>query len=315
MISLAYMCIMCYISTVNTTHIYTLAHPETGVIRYVGKANNLAHRFALHIRKDEVTAKSKWIQSLKKKGLMPQMEVLDIVPIQDWQFWEIYWIAQLKAWGYTLYNGDNGGLGSDRLPDSVKDQISNALKGRPQPDRWVQFNQYSLSGVLIASHKNAQYAGASVGGTHPNISRSAQNGKQAYGFIWTKGIDPPACIATQYDSNGRIPVSAEARQKLSVASKGRIGRLVTEVTRAKMRAARLGQAPENKGVKQTETQRAINRQSSTTKKAVVQLALDGTFIKIWPSIKEASEATGVARAGILNTITGKNKYAGGFRAC
>lgn len=313
MIKLVYLCIMCYISTMNTTHIYTLAHPETGVIRYVGKANKLGPRYALHLRKDEQTKKSNWIQSLRRKGLTPKMEVLDIVPTEEWQFWEMYWISQLKTWGHTLYNGDNGGLGSDRLPDSVKAQIADSLRGREQPAKWVQFNQYSLDGHLIASHSNAQLAGLAVGGSHPNISRSAKTGRQAYGFIWTKGLNPAEQIDTIFDASGRIPVSEEARQKLSVASKGRINGPITEETRAKMSAARLGVAPANKGVPQTDKQRAASRAASTTKRAVAQYTLAGVHIKTYGSIKEASEATGTARAGILNTINGKNKHANNFK--
>lgn len=309
---LVFVRIMCYISTMNTTHIYTLAHPETGVIRYVGKANKLGPRYALHLRKDEATVKSRWIQSLKKKGLAPNMEVLDVVPVEDWQFWEMYWIAQLKAWGCTLYNGDNGGLGSDRLPDAVKSRIADTLRGRSMPEKWVQYNQYALNGQLIASHESAKAAAVAVCGGHPNIVRSAKTGQQAYGFIWTNSKEPTACIPSRFNNSGHIPASAETRAKIVLANTGRIQPPCTAETRAKMRAARLGVAPANKGIPQTEAQKTVLRQASTTRKSVVQLGIDGSYIKEWSSVKVASDSTGIARAGIANTIKGKAKHAGGF---
>ena len=304
--------VMCYISTMNTTHIYTLSHPETGVIRYVGKANQLGPRYALHLRKDEATAKSRWIQSLKKKGLAPKMEVLDVVPTEQWQFWEVYWISQLKAWGCTLYNGDNGGLGTGRLPNAVKQRISDTLRGRPQPQKRIQYNQYTLSGQFIASHASAANAALAVSGGRPNIVRSARDGQQAYGYVWQRGEAAPATILTRYDSAGHIILSADTRAKLSKASSARIYPPCTDETRAKMRSARLGKSPGNKGVPQTEAQRAATQLASTTKKTALQYSLDGQFIKEWPSMKAAAAGTGATRAGILNTIKGKNKHAAGF---
>ncbi len=298
----------------NTTHIYTLAHPTTGVIRYVGKANKLGARYALHIRKDEHTAKSRWIQSLKSQGLQPTMEVLDIVPSGEWQFWEMYWIAQLKAWGCTLYNGDNGGLGSDRLSAAIKAQIGDSLRDRPQPEKWVSYAQYDISGNWIATHNSAHAAGASVGSGHSVIVTAAKRQERMKGFLWLRvDGEAPLTIPSRYTSNKRPPLSQEARQRSSERSKGRPGKIPGEATRAKMRAAKLGKSPANKGIPQTAEQKKILSEASTTRKAVCQLGFDGTLIKEWPSIKEAAIATGATRAGILNVIKGKNKHAAGFK--
>lgn len=297
----------------DTTHIYTLSHPETGVIRYVGKANNLQARLALHIRKDEHTAKSRWIQSLQAKGLSPKMEVVDVVPVAEWQFWEMYWIAQLKVWGHTLYNGDNGGLGTDRLPSSVKIKIGNALRGRQQLNKWVVFHQYDLQGNFLATHPSCAAAALAVSGSHGNIVRSAQTGRQAYGSVWAKDKAPQAVIPTLFNATGKIEVSAVTRQKLSEQGRGRKMPLIKDETRAKMRSARLGKAPANKGVKQTDAQRAANQAASTTKKPVQQLALGGALLQTFPSIKAAAEATGATRAGILSSIKGTHKHAAGFK--
>lgn len=97
----------------ETTNIYTLTDPRTNKIRYVGKANNVSQRYKAHLnraRKHQIHKKN-WIESLKREGLKPIIDVIDIVPINEWIFWETYWISQIKTWGYDLINYTNGGDG------------------------------------------------------------------------------------------------------------------------------------------------------------------------------------------------------------
>lgn len=42
-------------------------------------------------------------------GLKPIIEIIDEVPVSEWEFWEIYWISQFKTWGFDLTNGTEGG--------------------------------------------------------------------------------------------------------------------------------------------------------------------------------------------------------------
>lgn len=97
----------------ETTNIYILIDPITNMVRYVGKANDVSQRYKAHLnraRKHQVHKKN-WIEKLKKQGLKPIIEVIDIVPIEDWIFWETYWISQIKTWGFDLINYTNGGDG------------------------------------------------------------------------------------------------------------------------------------------------------------------------------------------------------------
>jgi hypothetical protein len=84
------------------------------MVRYVGKANNVSQRYRAHLNKarDHQTHKRNWVNSLKKLGLKPIIEVIDIVPIERWIFWETYWISQMKTWGFDLVNNTLGGDGS-----------------------------------------------------------------------------------------------------------------------------------------------------------------------------------------------------------
>jgi hypothetical protein len=98
----------------ETTNIYVLIDPITDQVRYVGKANNVLDRFSNHMNraKRHTPHKLAWINSLKQKGLKPIVEVVDVVPIDDWQFWEVYWISQFKTWGFDLLNYTWGGDGA-----------------------------------------------------------------------------------------------------------------------------------------------------------------------------------------------------------
>ena len=95
-----------------TTNIYTLTDPITNEIRYVGKANNVSKRYYKHCRlTDKNTHKNYWINKLLKKNLKPIVDIIDVVPINEWVFWETYWISQIRAWGFDLTNSTDGGDG------------------------------------------------------------------------------------------------------------------------------------------------------------------------------------------------------------
>lgn len=124
------------------TFIYTLSD-EKG-IRYVGKSNNPEKRLKMHLKECKLkrTIKEKWIFSLKLSGESPKLEIIDEVNVDEWIFFEIYWISQLKSWGFNLLNGTSGGEGSDGfrgrkhsdktkliIKEKVKKQNFNLIKG------------------------------------------------------------------------------------------------------------------------------------------------------------------------------------------
>lgn len=97
----------------ETTNIYILIDPRDNKVRYVGKANNVSQRYKAHLnraRKHQIH-KANWIKQLKENNLKPILEVVDIVLIEEWIFWETYWISQFKVWGFDLINYTSGGDG------------------------------------------------------------------------------------------------------------------------------------------------------------------------------------------------------------
>lgn len=95
------------------TFIYTLEHPITNEIRYVGKTNSPDRRLHYHwtvgFKSNNKTGN--WLKSLKKINLKPIMTIIDESE-DDWQLIEQYWIQQFRCWGFRLTNHTHGGEGS-----------------------------------------------------------------------------------------------------------------------------------------------------------------------------------------------------------
>jgi predicted GIY-YIG superfamily endonuclease len=94
-------------------YIYTLEHPVTKEVRYIGKTKNPKERFHNHCNRlhNEHTHKRNWINSLRNQGLKPKMNILDEVTESEWKYWEKFWIEQFRQWGFNLVNHTSGGDG------------------------------------------------------------------------------------------------------------------------------------------------------------------------------------------------------------
>jgi hypothetical protein len=100
----------------KTKFIYTLTDPNTNEVRYIGKTNNLTKRLRSHVSNNQLsklTKKNNWIVSLLRKNQLPIIELLDEVPENEIDFYEIFYISLFKSWGVDLLNGTNGGDGFD----------------------------------------------------------------------------------------------------------------------------------------------------------------------------------------------------------
>lgn len=141
---------------VDTTFIYALCEPDTGAVRYVGKANNPRHRLWEHYKERRHTHKKCWIASLKRRGLRPRLELLLEVDRSEWEFWEREMIALFQVGGrlVNIAPGGESGVGGNnrgkpahkntkaallkasigRKPsDETRKKMSEAAKNRPSP--------------------------------------------------------------------------------------------------------------------------------------------------------------------------------------
>lgn len=117
--------------------IYCLSDPITKEIRYVGKACSPKKRFNRHLHDLEINHKASWIKSLKRNNLIPDLDVIDTVPENEWKFWEQYWISQMKSWGFNLTNMTNGGDGGNTNKESIEKGRAKRL-GKPAWNRGLK---------------------------------------------------------------------------------------------------------------------------------------------------------------------------------
>lgn len=89
--------------------IYGLIDPRCGMIRYIGKANDPAKRFASHVRDSarRMTPVYAWFRKLASLGLEPEMLVL--TECENWEAEERRLIAVARAGGHKLLNVAEGG--------------------------------------------------------------------------------------------------------------------------------------------------------------------------------------------------------------
>lgn len=145
----------------NTIKIYTLKDPTNNEIRYVGKTiKTLEWRLYQHLH-NTITYKNKnasWIKSLIKKGYSPIIELLDETNETNWKYLEIYWISQLKSWGFNLNNMTNGGDGNNNQVITEESNIKrrNSLIGRKRDPEIGKKISKILSGRKLSNKRKKQ---------------------------------------------------------------------------------------------------------------------------------------------------------------
>lgn len=136
-------------------YIYGLAHPATGVVRYVGKCTGSPNgRLRCHKYK-ALSGRTKtrlgvWLRRLFERRLTPAVIVLQPVLDEMWQRAERYWIARLRTEGRKLLNMNDGGNGAHtrvNLPESTI-----RLMGRVSDARIAE--RVGLSREAIKYHRN-----------------------------------------------------------------------------------------------------------------------------------------------------------------
>jgi group I intron endonuclease len=93
--------------------IYGLVCPTSKKIRYIGVTRcSLEKRLNEHLRENKSkTYKQKWIKSLLKKGLKPDIVLICLTDESDWIEVEKFYINLFKTNGFKLTNTSEGGEG------------------------------------------------------------------------------------------------------------------------------------------------------------------------------------------------------------
>src|SRR3990172_2869921 len=114
--------------------LYGLCDPTTHELRYIGQTSrNIKHRYAQHLYANNKSKLCQWIKGLLYQGLKPEIFELEKVPVIEWEFWEIWWIAYWRSLGASLLNTSKGGLrvkSGWKHTEESKKIMSLKLKGR-----------------------------------------------------------------------------------------------------------------------------------------------------------------------------------------
>jgi GIY-YIG catalytic domain len=90
--------------------IYALCDPQSGEIRYIGKADDVAKRLKGHLRERRRDFPLyRWIAKLRRRGGVPAVVVLEECSPDSWQPAERQWIRECRQRGVRLLNVANGG--------------------------------------------------------------------------------------------------------------------------------------------------------------------------------------------------------------
>lgn len=204
---------------INTnTIIYTLAHPLTGEIRYVGKTvKSLNDRLKSHVwdTKRRNNHRVNWIKSLLKKNLQPTIESLDECPWIESQQLEQYWISQFKQWNFRLLNMTDGGEGNLGAIKSEETKIK--LKQSIRSNSKVVY-QYTLQGEFIKEYNSPMDAAEELGFNNANICQCCNGKKKSHaGFMWSYTFSERL---DSYNFDYRKVVTEQSRINRSNARKG-----------------------------------------------------------------------------------------------
>lgn len=159
--------------------IYTLEHPLTKEIRYVGFTSRpLNKRLGEHCctgKSSKNTHIANWCKSLVYQGFRPVITLLDQTDNKArWAELEKYWVSQFKTWGFDLTNLTEGGEGvpGHKPTRKAKEKFSKPIC------------RYDLQGNYIDSFGSTVQAEKLTGVSKTCIHRAIKEKGNAFGYQW-----------------------------------------------------------------------------------------------------------------------------------
>lgn len=239
-----------------TVYIYGLAD-ETG-IRYVGQSvvprRRLDHHWSTRNRGQ--SHKQNWLKSLDKRGTRPNLVILEEASFESRNECERKWVDHFLVTGARLVNGTSGGDATWTSTEDVRKRISEGGKGRKLSEETKKRISESNRGMpqppSVAQKLSAYYKGkpnaniwlaiaANVGRPlsedHRNKISDALTGRQ----VSTETRERMSRgLRGKKAWNKGVSQTAEVRAKLSMANKGRPGRIISAEECARISARQMG---------------------------------------------------------------------------
>jgi predicted DNA-binding protein YlxM (UPF0122 family) len=300
----------------SNTFIYALIDPNTGNIRYIGKSNNPVKRLSGHIAgcKKSPTHKNNWITSLLKENKKPSLKIIDEVPINEWQMWEIFYIEKYRKEGFELTNLSDGGSGP-----TFQEYYDRAKTIEKMKLRHKLFPNYNRSGnnlkqpidrdLLYQLYITENLSMPEIAEKLDCSEKKVWDNLQDYEIKKDKRIWKKQCasqskkVVLQYDLSGNL-----IKEWSSAVS-------VYEKLKIKPERCCQGRMKTSKGFiwryKDEWFDLGLDKLDEHSKK-VTQYDLRGNFIRNFDSIKEALESLDSKHVNISSCCLGKSKSAGGY---
>jgi hypothetical protein len=322
----------------KNTFIYTLSDPITKEIRYIGKSNTPRKRLYYHVKEASknlsLSYKNNWIKSILNKGEKPIIDILDEVLIEDWEFWEKYWISQFKCWGFNLTNLSEGGYNNNYKRSSItkkkmrksklgttlsqeqRDKISKSIK-----QKFIDNPDYNRSGDNLKKEIDREllyklYITENL--STPKIAKILGFGKKKIWDslkenniskpkeVWKKQLSTqPKKVVLQYDLSGNLIkewLGLDVIQKELVINKSNIANCCRGI--AKSAGGYIWR------YKDEFIEININKLNDKIR-PVRQYDLSGSFIKEYSSIRETTHY-GFNDGNVQSCCVGKQKSHKGF---
>lgn len=151
------------------TKIYSLKHPDTLEIKYIGKTvQPLKYRLAGHIsrsKKYRTAYVNCWIYNLLQQGKKPIIELIEECE-ENWEEREQYWINFYPNLCNHQQGGGHGNLGTT-LSEQHKLNISNSLKGKPRDEETKRKISESHKGKQLSESTKQKLREINLGKTIP----------------------------------------------------------------------------------------------------------------------------------------------------
>lgn len=202
------------------------------------------------------------------------------------------------------YNLDKGGNGSNRITEETREKLSNGTKRyykeHPEAKEALVNRLRDMSHSMDALNKYRE--------EHPDYAKVHSKWLRAY---WAE--HPEKVRASREKCREYYEKHPDARKLKSEQTK----RYFIEHPEAREHAARKTREyyrnPEARRRKSEERKQffAEHPEKKTTK-SVAQYTLDGVFVAVFSSAREADVATNIDYRGISATVTGRQKTAGGY---
>lgn len=234
----------------SIVYVYTLCDPADDAVRYVGVTRFPDARERRHCRPDG-TKKGKWVSALAARGVRPRFVIIETATESNWQEREQFWIAEYGRRGAKLMNGDAGGLNRVRHSEELKARISATLSGRPNAALSKAVFAFRKDGAFAAEYPSLATAATALGASHCNISRAIKSQTACAGHFWL--FERREAYLPERYATGSYQASKETRARLSAAVAGKcVGRVFSDETKAKMRAAAVAKHARNRKASHSE---------------------------------------------------------------